>query len=148
MTRKPMVLILCTGNSCRSQMAEGLVNHFCAEEWEAFSAGSQPAGIVHPLAIQAMAELAIDISANRSKPIAEFRNQPFDLVITVCANAAENCPIWLGSGRIVHIGFEDPARATGNQAEKMDLFRRVRDQIRASVLPYLGREANLLTIDD
>ena len=131
---KKRVLLLCTGNSARSQMAEGLVNHFLSETWEAYSAGTDPAGYVHPLAVQAMAELGIDISEQRSKSVDEFRNTAFDLVVTVCDNAAENCPLWLGKGCVVHIGFPDPAQVTGTQAERLAAFRRVRDQIRWQVL--------------
>jgi len=131
------VLFLCTGNSCRSQMAEGLVNHFLGDKWQAYSAGTQPAGYVHPLAIQAMLELGINISLHRSKSVEDYRDTHFDLVVTVCDDAAENCPVWLGPGRAVHIGFPDPARATGNHAEQLDMFRQVRDAIREQVLAHL-----------
>lgn len=134
---KLRVLILCTGNSCRSQMAEGLANHYLAGQWQAFSAGTQPAGYVHPLAVEVMAEVGIDISRQRSKSTQEFRGQEFDLVLTVCGDAAENCPVWLGGGQKVHIGFEDPAHATGRLEEKLKVFRRVRDKIQKSVIPYL-----------
>ncbi len=135
------VLFLCTGNSCRSQMAEGLVNYFLGEEWEAYSAGTAPAGYVHPMAIQVMAEYDIDISAYRSKSVDEFRYVGPDLVITVCDDAAENCPLWLGGGRVVHISFPDPARATGSEAERLAVFRQVRDDIRDKVLTYLAEAA-------
>ncbi len=131
------VLFLCTGNSCRSQMAEGLVNHFLGDAWQAVSAGTQPSGYVHPLAVTAMAELGIDISGGRSKNADEFRALPLDLVITVCDDAAENCPLWLGQGRVVHHAFQDPAKANGTEAEKMLVFRRVRDEIQNWLLPYL-----------
>lgn len=132
------VLFLCTGNSARSQMAEGLVNHFLAGRWEAFSAGTKPAGYVHPLAVRAMAELGVDISAQRSKSIDAFRNAEFDLVITVCDNAAKNCPVWLGKGKErVHLGFPDPAEATGSEAERLSVFRQVRDALRQEVFSYL-----------
>ena len=134
---KKRVLFLCTGNSCRSHMAEGLTNHFLADSWEAVSAGTQPAGYVHPLAIAALAELGIDISGHASKTADEFRQTPLDLVITVCDDAAENCPLWLGQGRVTHIGFPDPAKATGTEEEKTAVFRQVCDDIRAQVLPYL-----------
>ena len=110
---KKRVLFLCTGNSCRSQMAEGLVNHFLVDDWVAISAGTKPAGYVHPLAIEAMAELSIDISGHRSKSADEYRDVDLDLVITVCDHAAKRCPTWLGKGRVRHIGFPDPAAATG-----------------------------------
>ena len=132
------VLILCTGNSCRSQMAEGLINHFLADQWSANSAGTAPSGYVHPLAIRAMAELDIDISGGESKSVEQFRGENFAVAITVCDDAAENCPVWLGSGEKVHIGFDDPADATGTEEERMAVFRRVRDEIRAQVLPYLA----------
>jgi len=131
------VLILCTGNSARSQMAEGLVNHFLSGEWQAQSAGTSPAGHVHPLAVKAMAELGIDISGARSKSVDEFRGQEFDLVITVCDRAAENCPLWLGKGRKMHIGFPDPAAAEGSEAERLAVFRAVRDEIQREVVSRL-----------
>ena len=137
---KKRVLFLCTGNSCRSQMAEGLVNHFLGDRWQAVSAGSQPSGYVHPLSIRVMAELGIDISTHRSKSVAEFRNDALDLVITVCDSAAENCPLWLGKEKVVHIGFVDPAEAEGSIDEKLLIFREVRDQIRQNVLHYLNQQ--------
>lgn len=133
---KRKVLLLCTGNSCRSQMAEAIVNHDLAETWEAVSAGTRPAGFVHPLAIAALAEIGI-IHQGRSKPVDEFRQAEFDLVVTVCDSAAEECPVWLGRGARRHIGFPDPARATGTESEVMDTFRRVRDDIRRQVIPAL-----------
>jgi arsenate reductase len=138
---KRRVLFLCTGNSARSQIAEGLVNHFLGDRWEAFSAGTHPTGYVHPLAVQAMAELGIDISGQRSKSVEEFRGQPFDVVITLCDSAAQECPVWLGPGRAVHMGFPDPARADGVMADRIDAFRQVRDAIREKVLHYLETEA-------
>jgi len=134
---KKRVLFLCTGNSARSQMAEGLVNHFLSKEWEAVSAGTKPSGYVHPLAIKAMAELGIDISDQRSKSTDEFRDANLDLVITVCDHAAENCPAWLGEGRVAHIGYPDPAAAEGTAEEQLAVFRDVRDGIRERILPYL-----------
>jgi arsenate reductase len=111
-------------------MAEGLVNHLMADEWQAFSAGTEPSGAVHPLAIQVMAELDIDVSSQRSKSTDEFRDEDFDIVITVCDHAAQNCPVWLGGGRVVHLGFPDPAAAAGSQGEKLQAFREVRDGLR------------------
>jgi arsenate reductase len=137
---KPRVLFLCTGNSCRSQMAEGLVNRYLRDEWRAYSAGTQPAGYVHPMAVQVMSELGIDISSQRSKPTDEFRECGFDTVVTVCDDAAQNCPAWLGSGRRLHVGFEDPARATGSEEERLAVFRRVRDQIRMQIPSLLDAE--------
>jgi arsenate reductase len=121
-------------------MAEGLVNRFLGEAWEAHSAGTDPALYVHPLAVQAMAELDIDISGRRSKPVGEFRDAAFDLVVTVCDDAAEACPVWLGQGRVVHISFPDPARATGAHAERLAAFRRVRDEMRGQVIDFLAKE--------
>jgi arsenate reductase (thioredoxin) len=134
---KKKVLFLCTGNSCRSQMAEGLVNHYLGDEWQAYSAGTNPAGYVHSLAVRAMSELGIDLSRQRSKSADEFRENPFDVVVTVCDDAAENCPLWLGQGRKVHIGFEDSAQATGSDEERLTVFRRVRDEIRQELFDLL-----------
>jgi arsenate reductase len=136
MTEKRRVLFLCTGNSARSQMAEAIVNHDLAEEWQAVSAGTQPAGYVHPLAIAALAEIGI-MHQGRSKSVDEFRNQDFDVVITVCDDAAENCPVWLGKGKRTHIGFSDPARAVGSEAEKLLVFRQTRDEIRRKIPDFL-----------
>jgi arsenate reductase len=119
-------------------MAEGLVNHYLGDEWQAYSAGTNPAGTVHPLAVRAMSELDIDISHRRSKPVAEFRGEAFDLVVTVCDDAAEDCPVWLGSGRKVHVGFEDPARATGSEQERLAVFRRVRDEMRQQLFDLMA----------
>jgi arsenate reductase len=136
------VLFLCTGNSARSQMAQGLVNHFLGDCWEAYSAGTQPAGYVHPLAVEAMLELEIDVSLQRSKPVDEFRDVDFDAAITVCDQAARNCPIWLGRGRQKHMGFPDPAAATGSGADRLEAFRQVREGLREMVLPYLEQMEN------
>lgn len=130
------VLILCTGNSCRSQMAEAVVNHFLRDQWQAFSAGTQPSGYVHPLARRALDEIGIHHDG-RSKSAEDFRGQDFDVVITVCDDAAENCPVWLGKGKRVHIGFPDPALAQGSEEEKMAIFRKVRDDIRVRILNFL-----------
>ncbi len=129
------VLVLCTGNSARSQMAEGLINAQLADRFVAFSAGTQPAGYVHPQAIAALREIGIEISQQRSKSIAEFRQAPFDVVITVCDDAAANCPVWLGAGQRVHIGFPDPAAAPAEQQAQQ--FRAVRDAIQERLLGYL-----------
>jgi len=118
-------------------MAEGLTNHYLGDTWEAVSAGTEPAGYVHPLAIATLAELGIDISNNRSKTAVEFQDTPLDLVVTVCDDAAENCPLWLGQGKTVHISFPDPAKATGTDEEKTAVFRQVRDDILRQVLGYL-----------
>ena len=131
------VLFLCTGNSCRSQMAEALVNHDLGQNWTAFSAGARPAGFVHPLALQVLSEIGIE-HHGRSQSVDEWRGQEFDLVITVCDDAAEECPLWLGQGRRVHIGFPDPALATGTPEEIRAIFRQVRDDIRTRVVEFLG----------
>lgn len=131
--KRKRVLFLCTGNSARSQMAEGLVNAFRADQWEACSAGTEPTGQVHPLAIRAMDELGVDISGQRSKGVAEFGNTPFDLVVTVCDRAKQTCPVWLGKGKRLHRSFDDPAAAIGSEEERLSVFRRVRDEIRAMV---------------
>ncbi len=131
------LLFLCTGNSCRSQMAEGLVNHVLGDAFRAFSAGTAPSDRVHPLAIRAMAEIGVDISRSHPKTPNVFHDLQFDLVITVCDDAAEHCPVWLREGRVEHIGFDDPALATGSEEERMAVFRRVRDEIRERVLPFL-----------
>lgn len=144
--RQRRVFILCTGNSCRSQMGEAIVNHFLGDQWQAFSAGTQPSGYVHPLALQALAEIGVH-HTGASKSADNFRGMDFDAVITVCDDAAENCPIWLGEGVRVHIGFADPAKAVGSDAEKMIVFRQVRDDIRTHILAYLqtfpGSEKNI-----
>jgi arsenate reductase len=134
---KKRVLFLCTGNSARSQMAEGLVNFFEDGRWKAFSAGTAPTGTVHPLAVRAMADLGIDISTQRSKSMDEFRGVDFDVVITVCDHAARNCPVWLGQGLRYHLGFPDPAAIAGNEEEQMAAFRRVRDGLKQEIVAYL-----------
>ncbi len=130
------VLNLCTGNSCRSQMAEAIINHFIGAQWQAFSAGTQPSGNIHPLALQALKEIGIH-HQGESKSVDRFRGEAFVVVITVCHDAAENCPVWLGKGKRVHIGFPDPAKAVGTEDEKMNVFRQVRDDIQARILNHL-----------
>lgn len=132
------VLILCTGNSCRSQMAEAIWAELGNGEWEAYSAGSKPSGYVHPLAIEAMKELGVDISGYESKLASDFQNRPFDLVVTVCDNAKEECPIYPHAKETLHWPFDDPADAQGTDEEKMPTFRRVRDEIKAKIGGYLG----------
>ena len=134
---KKRVLILCTGNSCRSHMAEGLINHFLSDKWVAHSAGTEPAGYVHLLAVAAMAELGIDITEQFSKSTDVFHHAAIDLIITVCDDAAQNCPLWLGDGTVKHIGFPDPAKAAGGRDEQLTVFRQVRDGIQERVLAYL-----------
>jgi arsenate reductase (thioredoxin) len=128
MSSKKQVLFLCTGNSCRSQLAEAIVNARPELGWQAFSAGTKPAGYVHPLALRALNEIGIQ-HQGRSKSIDELRDISFDLVVTVCDSAAEECPLWLGRGKRVHLGFPDPAKASGNDDAVMVVFREVRDQI-------------------
>jgi arsenate reductase (thioredoxin) len=131
------VLILCTGNSCRSQMAEALWNNLGQGKWQAFSAGLKPAGYVHPLALQVMSESGFDLSQNRSKHLDEFLDEPFDLVVTVCDNAKAACPVLPGAKQVLHWPFDDPAHAGGTKAEKLVVFRSVRDQIRTRISEYL-----------
>jgi arsenate reductase (thioredoxin) len=132
------VLILCTGNSCRSQMAEGIWRMLGKDKWESFSAGSRPAGYVHPMAIEVMREIGIDLSAARSKPIDEFAGQSFDLVVTVCDSAEEACPVFPGAKQMLHWPFDDPAHATGSDDEVRGEFRRVRKEIADRVQEYLA----------
>jgi arsenate reductase len=134
---KRKVLFLCTGNSARSQMAEAIVNARLGDAWEAVSAGTKPAGYVHPGAVEALKEIGIE-HAGRSKLADEFRQTPFDLVVTVCDSAAEECPIWLGVGRRVHLGFPDPAAVKGTDEDVLAAFRAVRDDIAARVPPLLA----------
>ena len=135
---KKRVLILCTGNSCRSQMAEGFINHALGGTWQAESAGTQPSGHVHPMAVKVMAEIGIDISGAKSKSVDLFLGTPFDEVITVCDEAREICPVWPGQGHRSHIRFEDPAQATGSEAQRLAVFRRVRDEIHEQVVGFLA----------
>jgi len=132
------VLILCTGNSCRSQMAEGLWQTLGEGRWESFSAGSKPSGYVHPMALRAMQERGIDLASARSKSVDEFAGQPFDLVITVCDNAKAACPVFPGAAEQRHWPFDDPADAVGSDEEKMKFFRRVRDEIEERISVFLG----------
>ena len=127
---KPTILILCTGNSCRSHLAEGILRLALGDQYNVASAGSKPAGYVHPLGIKAMAEIGIDISAHTSKHMDEFLNQNVETVITVCGNADQACPMFPGQLNRHHWGFDDPAHATGTEEEIMTVFRRVRDEIK------------------
>lgn len=130
------VLFLCTGNSCRSQMAEALVNARLGETWQAVSAGTKPAGYVHPKALAALSEIGIR-HEGRSKLADEFKGVDFDLVVTVCDSAAEECPIWLGMGKRTHHSFPDPAKAEGTDDEIMNVFRAVRDDIEKEMAALL-----------
>ena len=144
--RKPLVLILCTGNSCRSHLAEGILRQAACDLVEVASAGSRPAGYVHPLAIRALGEIGIDISAHTSKHLNEFTARPVETVITVCGNADQVCPVFPGQMNRHHWPFDDPAHATGSEEEKMAVFRRVRDEIRRVFTAYAdGRRDQLKT---
>lgn len=133
---KPLILILCTGNSCRSQMAEAILRREAGEAFEVASAGSQPAGSVHPLAIQTMKEIGFELSGHRSKPLNEFLNQPVETVITVCSHAEQQCPAFPGPVNRHHWPFDDPAKGTGLTEELLPLFRRVRDEIQRVFSAY------------
>src|SRR5437868_2181547 len=131
------VLFLCTSNSCRSHMTEGLLGSLGGRSLEVFSAGSKPAGNVHPLAIAAMEEAGIDISKHISKHVDQFAGDKFDYVITVCDNAREACPNFPNARQQLHWSFDDPAQATGNDEQKLRVFRRVRDEIRHRIRRFL-----------
>jgi arsenate reductase len=139
--KKRRILFLCTHNSARSQMAEGLLRHLAADRFEAYSAGTE-ATRVRPLAIRAMAELGIDISAQASKTLERYLGEPFDAVITVCDQANAACPVFLGATERLHWSFPDPAQATGTEEEQLAVYRSVRDAIRARIeqelIPHLG----------
>jgi arsenate reductase (thioredoxin) len=137
---KRRVLILCTGNSARSQMAEGLLRELAGEQMEVFSAGTKPSR-VNPLAIQVMDERHIDIRSQRSKHLNEFLKQPFDDVITVCDSAAEACPVFPGRAQRTHWSFPDPAAAVGNEQERLKTFRAVRDAIEAKLREWLAAQS-------
>ena len=133
---KPAVLILCTGNSCRSHLAEGILRHAAGDLLEVHSAGSNPSGYVHPKAIQVMNEIGIDISGHSSKHMNEFLDRKVETVITVCGNADQACPMFPGQVNRYHWGFDDPAHATGTDEEKLTVFRRVRDEIQRVFQAY------------
>lgn len=128
--KKPLVLILCTGNSCRSHLAEGILRGAAGDLLDVRSAGSKPAGHVHPLAIRVMQEIGIDISTHTSKHLSEFLDDRVDIVITVCGNADQACPMFPGQVKRYHWGFDDPAHAQGTEEEILAEFRRIRDEIR------------------
>jgi len=139
---KPTVLILCTGNSCRSHLAEGILRAAAGDLLNVQSAGSKPAGYVHPLTIQVMQEVGMDISAHHSKHLNEFLLQPVETVITVCGNADRACPSFPGQVNRHHWGFDDPAHATGTDQEKLAVFRRVRDEIKIVFEAYAAGRAD------
>lgn len=141
---KPTILILCTGNSCRSHLAEGVLRATAGDLLDVQSAGSKPAGYVHPLAVQVMREIGIDISAHHSKHMNDFLRQPIETVITVCGNADQACPTFPGQANRHHWGFDDPAHAAGTDKEKLIVFRRVRDEIKRVFDAYaVGRRDQL-----
>ena len=132
----PLVLVLCTGNSCRSHMAEGILRAAAEDKFRVASAGSKPAGYVHPLAIKAMAEIGIDISDHKSRHMNDFLKEQVETVITVCGNADQACPMFPGQVNRYHWGFEDPAHAPGTPEEQMQVFRLVRDEIKKVFKAY------------
>jgi arsenate reductase (thioredoxin) len=144
MSTKPSVLILCTGNSCRSHLAEGLLRAVAGDLFEVHSAGSKPAGYVHPLAIRAMQEIGLDISGHRSKSMNEFLATPIETVITVCGKADQACPIFPGQVNRHHWPFDDPAHATGTEEEQLAVFRRVRNEIRRTLDAYVAGRRDAL----
>ena len=142
MSERKRLLFLCTGNSARSQMAEGLLRHEAGERFEVFSAGTHPS-LVRPEAIAVMKEIGIDISGHRSKSIDEFRGDEFigqklDIVVTVCDNARESCPVFPGQTQRLHWPFEDPAAVEGTEEQRRDAFRKTRDRIHGRIRVFLG----------
>ena len=133
------VLFLCTHNSCRSQLAEALMNHYAGDEIRASSAGTKPA-FVHPLAVKVLQELGIDTAPLRSKGLEEFGRQEFDYAITLCADAEQACPVFFGKTKRVHIGFENPTKYGGSEEERLAVFRRLRDEIRERLMAYFKEE--------
>ncbi len=125
---KQSVLFLCTGNSCRSQMAEGWLRHLAGDRFDVASAGTHPVGL-NPMAVEVMKEVGVDISSHHSKNMEEFKDQAFDVVITVCDQAKESCPLFPHARSLLHWSFEDPASATGTKEAQLKVFRRIRDQI-------------------
>ena len=143
-TDKPTVLILCTGNSCRSHLAEGILRAAAGDILTVASAGSKPAGYVHPLGIRVMQEIGIDISAHTSKHMNEFLAAKVETVITVCGNADQACPLFPGQVNRHHWPFDDPTHATGTEEEQMAVFRRVRDEIRRTFAAYADGRRDVL----
>ena len=144
---KPVVLILCTGNSCRSHLAEGILRAAAGDLVNVQSAGSKPAGYVHPLAIKVMAEIGLDISHQRSKHLNEFLDRQVTTVITVCGNADQVCPVFPGQVNRHHWGFDDPGQAEGGEEQQLPMFRRVREEIRRVFEAYAAglRDQTLVT---
>jgi arsenate reductase (thioredoxin) len=136
MTERKKILFLCTGNSCRSQMAEGWARKLKADSLQAYSAGIETHGL-NPHAVQVLAEAGVDISGQRSKHVNELQDIEFDYVVTVCGHANENCPVFRGKARVIHVGFDDPPRLAANaktEEERLETYRRVRDEIKVFVL--------------
>lgn len=142
----PLILVLCTGNSCRSHMAEGILRAAAGDLLDVHSAGSNPSGYVHPLAIKAMAEIGLDISAHTSKHMNDYLERDVHTVVTVCGNADQACPMFPGQVCRHHWGFDDPAHAEGSEEEQMAVFRRVRDEIQKVFNAYAAgwKEATAL----
>jgi arsenate reductase len=142
--KPPTILILCTGNSCRSHLAEGILRNALNASFRVESAGSKPAGFVHPLAIKVMREIGMDISAHHSKHLDAFLDDRVETVITVCGNADQVCPVFPGQVNQHHWGFDDPAHATGSEEERLAVFRRVRDEIRRVFEAYAAGRMDAL----
>ncbi len=138
MSEKKSILILCTGNSARSQMAEGLLKHICQGKYDVYSAGTKPS-IVRPEAIKALKELDIDISNNRSKSIDEFADKKIDFILTVCDNARENCPYFPAQTKIIHHSFEDPADTVGDEETRVEAFRKIRNEIQTYLPEFIRK---------
>ncbi|TVR52564.1 MAG: arsenate reductase ArsC [Puniceicoccaceae bacterium] len=144
---KPTILILCTGNSCRSHMAEGILRHAAGDLFDIHSAGSKPAGYVHPKAIEVLKEIGIDISGHTSKPMSDFLDRTVDTVITVCGNADQACPVFPGQINRYHWGFDDPPKAAHPGESEVDAFRRIRDEIRKVFEAYAAGYRDALAGD-
>jgi arsenate reductase len=136
---KKRALFLCTANSCRSQMAEGIANHFWGDQMEAYSSGTE-ATYVNPIAIEVLKEIGIDISKHQSKNLTVFGGQNFDYVITLCGSANETCPLYIGGTKKMHIGFDDPAAATGSKEDILREFRHIRDEMKEKLLAFFLAE--------
>jgi len=137
------VLVICTGNSCRSQMAEGWIRHLLGDRVEVASAGTHPAREVSPLAVRVMAEAGIDIADQVPEHLSVYGDEPWDLVVTVCGGAREECPVFPGAARTIHVGFDDPWAAEGTEEERLAVYRAVRDGIRRELVPAVARELGL-----
>lgn len=135
--QRKRILVICTGNSARSQMAEALLRHLCGDGLDVVSAGSMPAAQVHPLAVRALAEIGLDISAQRPKPLTDFLGQPFDYIIAVCSKAAEACPFFPGPAQRIHWFYDDPAAVAGTEEERLAAFRAIRDDLKTRIAEWL-----------